>query len=136
MSSSILIGFGFLWMAVAALIGLYLGAKHDLHLAALNTSAVLGDLLDYHARFDEYKWRTTMHAHGMLFSLSAIVAGIAMPTTAWGESGRTILVALFMGATVLWTLAAAKRIRALMGVGDLAFLAAIAAMAWGVLARP
>lgn len=132
MSNGVLIAFGLGWMVVAAFLGLYLGAKHDAHNQTLEASAERGDLAEFHRTLEAYKWRGSVHAHGMLFSLSAIVVGVILPQTGFSKATAEALVATLIVATVVWTLSALKRIQVLMGLGDLLFVAAIAMSAWGV----
>lgn len=132
MSSGVLIAFGLAWMVVAALIGLFLGAKHEAHIKTMETKAKQGDLVGFYRTFETYKWKSSVHAHGMLFSLSAIVIGSILPYTGFAETASTILVGTLITATVVWTLAGLRRIRLLMGFGDLLFISSIAATAWAV----
>lgn len=130
MNNLTLIAFGFGWMVVAALLGLYLGAKHEGHLGDLGQAAARGDLASYHRIFEAYKWRSSVHAHGMLFSLSSIAVGAVLPQTGMGRAAMEYLVAGLIFATVVWTLAALRRIRPAMGVADLLFLGSLATVAW------
>ncbi len=127
-----LIAFGFGWMVVAALLGLYLGVKHERHLGDLVTAAGRGSLVLYHQTFEAYKWRSSIHAHGMLFSLSAVVVGAVLPQAGLSAPAMERLVAVLMIVTVVWTLAALRRIRPLMGLADIAFIGAMATVSWGV----
>jgi len=131
MNGHILMAFGFGWMVVAALIGLYLGAKHESHLSHLAAAAASGDLLGYHQVFDQYRWRVSVHAHGMLFALSSVVVGLVLTRNDAHVVllGEEALVAVLMFATVVWTAAAMWRSRPLMGIADLAFICALAATA-------
>lgn len=130
--SSILIAFGLAWMVVSAFLGLYLGAKHDAHNDKLDVCAQTGDLVLFHRTLEAYKWRGTVHAHGMLFSLSSIVVGVILPLTGLGQRSSEILIASLVFATIIWTLSAMKRFQLLMGFGDLLFVGSIAVAAWGV----
>ena len=132
MNSVTLIAFGFGWMVVAALIGLYLGVKHDRHIGDLATAAGRGDLALYHQTFEAYKWRSSIHAHGMLFSLSAIVVGAVLPQAGLSAPTMERLVAVLMIVTVIWTLAALGRIRPLMGLADIAFIGTMATVGWSM----
>lgn len=132
MNNLILIAFGFGWMVVAALLGLYLGAKHEGHLKDLESAAASGCLAQYHRTFETYKWRASIHAHGMLFSLSSIAIGIVLPQTGFDPAAARWLIAALMVATVVWTLAALRRIRPVMGVADIAFAGSLATVAWNM----
>lgn len=132
MGSSVLIAFGLGWMVISALLGLYLGAKHDAHNESLDAYAEKGDLASFHRTLEAYKWRGSVHAHGMLFSLSSIVVGVILPMTGFGKVAAEALVGALIVATVVWTLSAFKRVQLLMGLGDLLFLGAIATAAWGI----
>ena len=131
MTSGVLIAFGFSWMVVAALLGLYLGARHETHLENLAGLAERGDLAGFYKTFEAFQWRTSVHAHGMLFSLSAIAVGLALPLTGYGQTTSAVLVGALIVATVVWTLSAFMRIRLLMGLGDLGFVCIVAIVAWG-----
>ena len=131
MTSGMLVAFGFSWMVVAALLGLHLGARHANHIETLAGLAQRGDLAGFYKAFEAFQWRTSVHAHGMLFSLSAIAVGLALPLAGYGQTMSAVLVAAFIVATVVWTLSACMRIRLLMGVGDLAFVCTVAIVAWG-----
>ncbi len=129
MAGYMLIAFGFGWMVVAALLGLYLGSQHENHIDELLAAATDGDLVRYHQISDAYKWRSSTHAHGMLFSLSSVAIGLvllqkghAIPMS--GAVAGTLAIAI-----VLWTLAALRRIRILMGLTDLVFICVIAIVA-------
>jgi hypothetical protein len=133
--SNILVAFGLSWMVVAAFIGLYLGAKQESHLKALETASLLGDLAEFHRTFAAYKWGSSVHAHSMLFSLSAIVIGIELPQTGYGARTIKLLVAVFITAIIVWTLSGLKQMRWVMGLCDLVFVAVIIMTAWGVATR-
>jgi hypothetical protein len=131
MSGHILMAFGFGWMVVAALIGLYLGAKHESHLGHLAAAAASGDLVEYHKVFDRYKWRASVHAHGMLFALSSVVVGLVLVRNEAHVAafGTQALAAALILATVVWTIAAMRRCRPLMGLADLVFVGVMVAYA-------
>ncbi len=134
MTGYVLVAFGFGWMVVAALIGLFLGAKHESHVDQLEAAAVSGNLVRYHQIFDAYKWRSSVHAHGMLFSLSSVGVGLVLSRnpSAAAFPGADVLIGMLILATVVWTLAAVKRVRPLMGLADLLFIGAIAVVAASV----
>lgn len=127
-----LIAFGLGWMVVAAFIGLYLGAKHEAHTKSLETASVLGDLAEFHRAFDAYKWRSSVHAHSMLFSLSAVMVGMVLPQTGYGAGTTELLAGALIAAIIVWTLSGLMRIRPLMGLCDLVFVATLVMTAWGV----
>jgi len=132
MSGTVLIAFGFGWMVVAALLGLYLGAGHENHLKQLTAAAERGDLAKYHQVLDAFKWRSSVHGHGMLFSLAAVAVGIALSRISLGRVPAEAVVGTLMVVPVVWTLAALRRMRPLMGLADLLFIAAISLVAFGI----
>jgi hypothetical protein len=132
MNNVTLIAFGFCWMVVAALLGLYLGAKHVSHLGDLGKAAARGDLASYHQTFEAYKWRSSIHAHSMLFSLSAVAVGAVLPLAGLSVTAMERLVVVLILVTVIWTLAALRRIRPVMGVADITFLGAMATLGWSM----
>lgn len=132
MNNMTLIAFGFGWMVVAALLGLYLGARHPSHLVDLNNAAARGDLGSYHRIFETYKWRSSIHAHGMLFALSCIAIGIVLPQAGLEPSMARGLIACLIIATVAWTPAALRHIRPIMGVADMVFAGSLVTVAWSL----
>jgi len=132
MNNVSLIAFGFGWMVVAALLGLYLGAKHEGHLVDLENAAGSGSLARYHRTFEAYKWRSSIHAHGMLFSLSSVAIGVVLPQTGLDQTAARWLILGLVVATVVWTLAALRRIRPIMGVADIVFAGSLATVAWNM----
>ena len=134
MNGGVLIAFGFGWMVVAALIGLYLGARHEHHLEQLRSAAEIGNLSEYYRIFEAYKWRSSVHAHGMLFSLSSVGVGLVLSLQGVGSAipFAEVLGGTLMFATVVWTLAAAWRVRPLMGLADLLFIGVMAFVAVSV----
>jgi hypothetical protein len=132
MNSEILIAFGFGWMVVAALIGLYLGAKHERQTDRLRSAAASGNLPEYHRVFEAYKWHSSVHAHGMLFALSSVGVGLALSRAGGALPFAEALVGTLILATVLWTVAALRRIRPLMGLADLMFIGVLAVIAANV----
>lgn len=130
--ASILIAFGLSWMVVAALIGLHLGVKHVAHIDELGTLAAKSDLAEFQRTLEAYKWRSSVHGHSMLFSLSAIVVGLVLPGTGYSPGTIGMLASALMAATVVWTASSLRRIRPLMGLADITFACTIATTAWGV----
>jgi hypothetical protein len=133
-TGDMLVVFGFGWMVVGALIGLVLGAKHERHIDALGSAAACGNFVEYHRMFEAYKWRSSVHAHSMLFSLSAVGVGLVLGSPV-GSGVPDPVAAVLVVATVTWTLAATRRFRPLMGLADLLYLGAIATVAFGVAQR-
>jgi len=123
----VLIAFGFGWMVVGAFLGLYLGAKHPGHLDQLEAAAAEGNLAAYHRVFEAYKWRSSVHAHSMLFSLSSVAVGFLLSRNEFASVSAEALAGTLMFATIVWSLSALGRIRALMGLADLLF---VGSMAW------
>lgn len=129
-----LVVFGFTWMVVAALIGLFLARRHELTLVQLEEFAAKGNLLDYHRVSEGYKWNKTVHAHAFLFSIVAIVIGLSAPMASYGESVTAILAMATMAAVAVWTVGGLRSSRPLMVIGDLTLLASIMTVAFGLLA--
>lgn len=121
----ILVIFGFFWMVSAALIGLYLGVIHDAHLETLEDIAREGTLAAYHQRLDSYKWRVTVHAHAFLFSLVVVLIGLVIHKTNFSDTVINAITYGLIAAPVLWTIGGIKRIKPLMGIGDLLLLLGI-----------
>lgn len=135
MNNITLIAFGFGWMVVAALLGLYLGAKHPSHLGNLHEAAARGDLDRYHRTFEVYKWRSSIHAHGMLFALSCIAIGIVLPQAGLTPTAARWLIGSLVVATIAWTPAALQHIRPIMGLADIVFTGSLATIAWNIAAN-
>ncbi|HUH60803.1 MAG TPA: hypothetical protein VL001_12105 [Candidimonas sp.] len=121
----VLVIFGFLWMVSAALIGLYLGAIHDAHLQKLEDIAREGTLASYHQRLDFYKWRVTTHAHAFLFSVVVVLIGLVIDRTNYSDPVIDVIGYGLIAAPVLWTIGGIRRIKPLMGIGDLLLLLGI-----------
>lgn len=128
----LLIIFGFGWMVISALIGLALGARHEPHVASLEELARQGELVAYHRALDKYKWRVTVHAHGMLFALVSIVVGLVLARTTYSPLTRDGIAVAMALAAVIWTIGGFRSIKALMGIGDLLFVAGIVATLIGL----
>lgn len=129
----VLVIFGFLWMVTAALIGLYLGAIHDAHLEKLEDIAREGTLASYHQRMDSYKWRVTTHAHAFLFSVVVVLIGLVIHKTNFSDVVIDVIAYGLIAAPVLWTIGGIKRIKPLMGIGDLLLLLGIVSTVVGLL---
>ena len=121
MNNVTLIAFGFGWMVVAAILGLFLGAKHEVHLGGLAKAAFDNNLLRYHEELERFKWRSSVHAHGMLFALSSVAIGVMLPRTGLEPLETRIIIAAVMALTIAWTLAALWRFRPVMAIADIAF---------------
>ena len=132
MNNMTLIAFGFGWMVVAAFLGLFLGARHPSHLGDLKNAASRGDLGSYHRIFESYKWRSSIHAHGMLFALSSIAIGIVLPQSGLAPTEARWLIAGLVIATVAWTPAALCRFRPVMGAADIVFAGSLAIVAFNL----
>lgn len=129
---NLLVIFGFSWMVVAVLIGLYLGLTHDPHLEKLENIAKHGTLLQYHERLDAFKWKVTVHAHAFLFSVINVLIGLSFQKMGYSEVTLTVLAAGLMASVVLWTAGGLGRSKLLMGLGDMLMLAGIVATAIGL----
>lgn len=123
--SNVLIVFGFSWILISAFIGLVLGARHEPHVASLDVLARNGDLYGYHRALDAYKWRVTVHAHGMLFPLVAIAIGFAIPRMSVSALVTDSLSIAMIAATVVWTIGGFKSNKIAMGIGDFMFVGGI-----------
>lgn len=130
--SDVLILFGFSWMVIGTLIGLYLGARHEPHLGQLEEIAKTGSLLDYHRTLDAYKWKVTVHAHSVLFALVAVAIGLVMPKMSYSETVASALAGALMVAPVVWTIGGWRFSKPIMAIGDVLLIVAIAATALGV----
>jgi hypothetical protein len=65
----------------------------------------------------------------MLFSLTSVAVGLVLLQSGHGVPMPGALAGALTIATVVWTLAALRRIRPLMGLADLLFICAIATVA-------
>jgi hypothetical protein len=70
-----LLAFGFVWMVVATLIGMVLGAKHDTHLETLRQYARDGKLAAYNEATEKYQAGATAHGHSFLFAVILVFGG-------------------------------------------------------------
>lgn len=124
--------FGVAWMSISAVLGLYLGIRHEAHEGALGRLAEEGKLAEYHRLQGDFRGRVTVHAHGFLFALVCIALAQAM--RGMGYPPRVIdgLAIALMGATAVWSVAAYLRIRPLMGAADFVFLGALLVAAVGL----
>lgn len=124
--------FGFTWMIVSALIGLYLGVKHLGVAERLDALANAGQLAEYHRQHTAFRWTVTVHAHGFLFSVVCVLVSMVLPRLALAPMVVSAVGIGLMVSTVIWTGAALARFRPLMGLADVGFLAAIATTAVGL----
>lgn len=127
--SDLLQCFGFAWMCVSALIGLYLGVKHLGVAERLVALANAGQLAEYHRQHTAFRWSVTVHAHGFLFSVVCVLVSVVLPRHALAPMVINAVGGGLMVSTVIWTGAALARFRPLMGLADVGFLAAIATTA-------
>lgn len=130
--SQLLLGFGFFWMFVGCVLGMWQGIKHAGHLDMLERLAEAGDLHGYHQEFNAFKHRTTTHTHSMLFPLVAIIIGLAMPLTGYSGIHATVLVVSLIAATIIWTIGGVLNLRPIMGLGDVLLIGSIAMMFFGL----
>ncbi len=128
----VLIVFGFSWMIVGALIGLYLVARHEPQLARLEEIARTGSLLEYHRVLDAYKWKVTVHAHSLLFPVLSIFLGLLWPRVNLPPAIASGVAWALMAATVIWTVGGLRLNKPLMGTGDFLLLASLIATAIGL----
>jgi hypothetical protein len=128
----VLIGFGFVWMVVGALVGLYVAGRHEPHLENLEAIARAGSLLDYHRALDAYKWKVTVHAHSLLFPLLSILVGLVFPRMSLPGVVASALPWALMASAVVWTAGGLKFIKQVMALGDLLLLASLITTAVGL----
>ncbi|MBN8476318.1 hypothetical protein [Sulfuritalea sp.] len=124
--------FGFTWMLVSALIGLYLGVKHLGVAERLEALANTGQLAEYHHLHTAFRWTVTVHAHGFLFSVVCVLVSVVLPRLALAPMVVNAVGIGLMVSTVIWTSAALARFRPMMGLADVGFLVAIATTAIGL----
>lgn len=129
---NLLVIFGFSWMVVAVLIGLYLGMTHDPHIEKLEDIAKNGTLGQYHERLDTYKWKVTVHAHSFLFSVVNVLIGLSFQNMDYSEVTLAVLASGLMASAFLWTAGGLRRNKLLMGLGDLLMFAGIITTAIGL----
>jgi len=127
-----LILFGFVWMVVAALIGLLLARRHELAQVQLEEIAAKGKLIDYHRVDAVYKWNKTVHAHAFLFSIVAVLIGLALSRMNYPEAVTDVLAGALMVAVAVWTLGGLRSNRPLMVIGDLTLLVSVMVAAIGM----
>lgn len=129
----LLLAFGYLWMIVSCGLGFVQGVKHEQHLLLLEKMASAGDLSGYHQELSEYKRKSTIHTHSMLFPLVAIVIALSLPQAGYVGIYQSALVLALIAATVIWTLGSLVKSRLAMGLGDSLLLISIATTFVGLL---
>jgi len=130
--SAVLLAFGFSWMIVSALIGLVLGAGHDGHISRLAAQAGQGDLLGHNREAQTFKTRATAHGHSFLFAVVTVLIALVVERLPYPGTLLWTISGVLIAAAVLWTGAALKPIRVLMGVADVALLIVLATVAAGL----
>lgn len=130
-----LLAFGFVWMIVATLIGMVLGARHDNHLKELRQCANGGDLVAYNERTEAFQAWTTAHAHSFLFSVILVLVAMIVTRLPFPPVINRYIPYALMCSTILWTVAALKVVRPLMIAADLVFLLALSTIAVGLVMR-
>lgn len=113
-----LLPFGFAWMVVGAMLGFRAAILHERARADLESIARDGALLDYHRALDAYRWSVTVHAHGFLFPLVTVAAGLAMPRVALSGWLIEAVAAALMASCVVWSAGGLQNSRPAMGLGD------------------
>lgn len=123
---NVLITFGFSWMVVAAIIGFLLAKRHEETLVDLGKIAATGNLAEYHRVNDGYKWNKTVHAHAFLFSVVAVLVGLAMTKMNYSQTVSDGLAIALIVSAVVWTIGGLRSNRPLMVIGDLTLLVSVA----------
>lgn len=119
-------------MCAAAVLGLVLGVRQEKWMERLDALAQDGLLLDYHREHSAFRSRVTVHAHAFLFSVVCVLVSVMMSRLALPPAVVTGLAWALMIATLVWSVGALARIRAIMGLGDFMFLAALLVTAFGL----
>lgn len=130
--ANVLITFGFSWMVVAAIIGFLLAKRHETTLGQLEKIAATGNLAEYHRVNDSYKWNKTVHAHAFLFSVVAVLVGLAMGKMNYSQAVSDGLAITLMSSAVVWTIGGIRSIVPIMAIGDVALLVSVAMAAVGM----
>lgn len=126
------LAFGFIWMIVAAFIGLFYGIKHDNHLANLRRYAEMGDLVAYNRDAEKYKAGATVHAHSFLFAVIVVLVAMTAGRLPFSQAITHTATYVLMFSTVLWTFSALWVIRPLMALADIIFIVIIIGIAYGL----
>jgi hypothetical protein len=119
-------------MIVAALIGLFFGSRHDRHLENLRRHAEEGNLIAYNRDTEKYKAGATAHAHSFLFSVIVVLVAMIVNRLPLPQIVVHTIPYLLVGSTVVWTFAALRVIRPLMGLADIVFLLTMIGIAYGL----
>jgi len=127
-----LLPFSLMWMLVAALLGLRLGASSVDYGRRIEAIARAGNLAAYHEENRAFHWQKTVHAHTFLFSVVGAVIFLALGHYGAGAMLKNLIAGAVMSASVIWTLAALRESRPLMGLADVLLLLAIAACGAGL----
>lgn len=131
--NEILVLFGFSWIIIGTLLGLFLAFLHEPHVESLAELAAQGNLLEYHKKLDAFKWKATAHAHGLLFSMICILVGLVMPSMDYSDTTLNILGSLLVFATISWTIFGFLFLKPLLALGDVLFFCAIIMTVIGLL---
>lgn len=130
--NTVLAAFGLCWMCVAAVLGLVLGVRQEKWMQRLEVLAGSGQLLEYHREHSAFRSGVTVHAHAFLFSVVCICVALLTPHLALAPGLVRALALALMAGTVVWSVGALAKIRAVMGLADLVFLAALLLAAAGL----
>jgi len=130
--ANVLMTFGFSWMVVAAIIGFLLAKRHETTLGQLEKIAATGNLAEYHRVNDGYKWNKTIHAHAFLFSVVAVLVGLAIPRMAYSGMVTDGLAIALMCSAAVWTIGGIRQIVPIMAIGDVLLLGSVATAALGL----
>lgn len=122
--------FGFIWLLVGNIFGLFLARRHDQHLAEVDDlpAGSTEHLAELYQRDWAYRWNKTCHAHVSLFSVVCVLVGLMLHLFAIppGALVRLTVMAL-ISAVVLWTLFSFRMVKPAMAVADMLFFASVAA---------
>jgi Flp pilus assembly protein TadB len=127
-----LLAFGFVWMVVATLIGMVLGAKHDTHLETLRQYARDGKLAAYNEATEKYQAGATAHGHSFLFAVILVLVAMIVTKLPFAPVITHSIPYVLMCSTTLWTVSALRVIRPLMMVADLVFFLTVITVAFGL----
>jgi hypothetical protein len=126
-----LIVFGFAWILVASIMGMFLGLSREKRIAELEQLGAQSKLVDLIKKDWEYRWSKSRHAHSILFAILCIVVGFALDQV--GPESATfvaIITTLMMAAVVIWTLASIRHIVPLMGLADFMLFSGLLLTGW------
>lgn len=128
-----LLPFSYLWMLVAALLGLRLGIRSLGFNAEIDRISERGDLAAYHSATTAFNRNKTIHAHTFLFAVVGAVSFFALGHSTFGDTMKGIVAAGIMLSSCIWTVAAIGNVRPAMGLADFILLFAIATGGYGLL---